>query len=359
MARSVLPPIEWPATCGHRNEVRSDLGGFKVACKTCGANIWCPKRKSARPAARTPGRPAAVAARPVKASALPAQRQQVATWPEVGGSKADAAILIARMAGRLVGGQPCAAVAGAAAQVAVRPRQQQPAERVLEGVVVDAPGTEAAERQAAEVESAERAPIVARLMQLWQRDFNAAALAPGVYLPCAGCRAEMRRTEAGRFPDSAATVELSVEPWQVNVCREHLAMVRNLGVLVKARSLSQPPPPRRASQVRRVAYRYPKPPRIPVAPIKQPNTQVLAISGDYTGQLAASLSSAAVSLPGPRQRRALSYPSLLRLVTMKRPAPSDRQSLLADVVGHRKLESATTQQTGATMAEGSRPSCPV
>ena len=30
------------------------------------------------------------------------------------------------------------------------------------------------------------------------------------------------------------------------------------------------------------------------------------------------------------------------LVTMKRPAPGDRQSLLADVVGHRKLEGAVT-----------------
>src|SRR5258708_33194733 len=29
---------------------------------------------------------------------------------------------------------------------------------------------------------------------------------------------------------------------------------------------------------------------------------------------------------------------------MKRPAPDDRQSLLADVVGHRKLEGATTRQ---------------
>jgi hypothetical protein len=46
------------------------------------------------------------------------------------------------------------------------------------------------------------------------------------------------------------------------------------------------------------------------------------------------------------------------LVTMKRPAPGDRQSLvLADVVGRRKLEGATTQLTGATKAEGSRPSC--
>jgi hypothetical protein len=33
------------------------------------------------------------------------------------------------------------------------------------------------------------------------------------------------------------------------------------------------------------------------------------------------------------------------------------KAVLADVVGHRKLEGATAQRTGATMAEGSRPSC--
>jgi hypothetical protein len=310
MAKSVLPPIVWQATCGHRNEVRSDLGGFKVACKTCAANIWCPKRKSpsSRPAPRTSARPAAVAARSVTASPLPPRRQQAATAPEVGGSRADAAILIARMAGRLAGGNPGAAVAGGAAQLVTR-RQQQPDERVLEGVVVEPPGRPAAERQAVEAEPpAAREPLATRLLHVfgWANDPNPDALIPAGYVPCAGCAEEMRRTPAGVFPAAAARVELSVPPFQASVCREHIVMVRQMGVLVKSRSLAQPPAPRRAGDVYRVAHRYPKPPRIPVAPIKQPNTQVLAISGDYTGQLAASLnSSAAVSLPGPRQRRAL------------------------------------------------------
>jgi len=46
MKISVLPPIVWIASCGHRNEVRCDRGGFAVSCKMCGAKVWCPKRKA-------------------------------------------------------------------------------------------------------------------------------------------------------------------------------------------------------------------------------------------------------------------------------------------------------------------------
>jgi len=56
MARSVLPPIVWDASCGHRNEVRSDWGGFAVGCKACGARMWCPKRKPPRTVREPPGR---------------------------------------------------------------------------------------------------------------------------------------------------------------------------------------------------------------------------------------------------------------------------------------------------------------
>lgn len=78
MPGSTLPPIVWVATCGHPNQVRSDSGGFKVACKTCGRNIWCPKRKGARARPRRPG-PAPPRgqspALPVQASRQPAPVQ--------------------------------------------------------------------------------------------------------------------------------------------------------------------------------------------------------------------------------------------------------------------------------------------
>jgi hypothetical protein len=91
---------------------------------------------------------------------------------------------------------------------------------------------------------------------------------------------------------------------QAALCREHQAALRREGARLLSRSLLQPPP-RRPEQIRRVAQRNPKPPDIAWAAIPVPNTQVLEISGDYTGQLAARLSSAAASIPSPRQRRAL------------------------------------------------------
>jgi len=53
MPRSTLPPIVWAASCGHRNEVRSEHGGYPTDCKTCGAKVWVPKRGAGRaPSAR-------------------------------------------------------------------------------------------------------------------------------------------------------------------------------------------------------------------------------------------------------------------------------------------------------------------
>jgi len=43
MARSALPPIVWDASCGHRNQVRSEHGGYPAKCKTCRASVWVPK----------------------------------------------------------------------------------------------------------------------------------------------------------------------------------------------------------------------------------------------------------------------------------------------------------------------------
>jgi len=48
VARSTLPPIVWDANCGHRNEVRSDVGGYATNCKTCTAKVWVPKRGAGR-----------------------------------------------------------------------------------------------------------------------------------------------------------------------------------------------------------------------------------------------------------------------------------------------------------------------
>jgi hypothetical protein len=53
---------------------------------------------------------------------------------------------------------------------------------------------------------------------------------------------------------------------------------------------------------------------------------------------------------GPELGHVSHYEAAGSLVTV-------RALILADVVGRRKLEGATTQLTGATMAEGSRPSC--
>jgi hypothetical protein len=102
---------------------------------------------------------------------------------------------------------------------------------------------------------------------------------PAVYRPCAVCRDEKRRTAAGIFP--VATFMAEVTAGQAPVCREHLAMLRRPGVLVKGRPLEQPPP-RKPGQVYRVAHRYPKPANTPRVPIPVPNAQTIAISGVYT-----------------------------------------------------------------------------
>lgn len=53
MPRSTLPPIVWVASCGHRNEVRSERGGYPAKCKTCKVSVWVPKRGAGRaPSAR-------------------------------------------------------------------------------------------------------------------------------------------------------------------------------------------------------------------------------------------------------------------------------------------------------------------
>jgi hypothetical protein len=290
MAKSVLPPIAWDAICGHRNEVRSDLGGFKVNCKTCGANIWCPKRK---------GSPATTAQRPArsvqrKQSRPPARDESPGTDLERWQRGADA---VAKLAGGVTPNDPV----------------------VIQGKVLPA-GERRAESGAELVEREDRLSVPARFMQMFGRFANAPLavdpLQPQGHKPCIVCAAEGRRNAEGRWPAATHEAELRGDLGSGNVCGQHLALARRLGLLVRARPLGQAKPPRRG-EIRRRADR---PARL--VPLSAggatvwvasawepqpsgPGNQVQEISGDYTGRLAVSPSSGGPSLRSSRPRRAL------------------------------------------------------
>jgi len=107
-SEEAVPLVVWDASRGHRNEVRTECGGYPTKCKACGRSVWCPKRESAPPGAaprRVNGTATAVAVRPLRDVERQTAESDVA--------RVEAAQLAGQMLGQLIAGKP-GAIAGQA-----------------------------------------------------------------------------------------------------------------------------------------------------------------------------------------------------------------------------------------------------
>lgn len=283
-----MPPIVWVATCGHRNEVRSDHGGYPTGCKTCGTKVWVPKRgtgraPSAREAAGRFGSKRSVAAR--------ARTRAADRLPRHAGfgdeAEAEAGEGVARRGRDGVAHRRESAtwmledlvqMAGHREPTARRQPAGPAGDRVLDGTVIPpqsapaiSPGPGLAGKQsltAKPLARPERQPGPEHGSHLVPQDWK---LGP----PCVGCRAGPRR--AATWTRASWQIEMLVEavaigfPAVLQLCGNHVRQVPAEAVAAR----------RRWEHGKWVLVRQGSPVQQGVpAPVVQPNTTIV-LSGRY------------------------------------------------------------------------------
>jgi hypothetical protein len=225
MARSTLPPIVWDASCGHRNAVRSDVGGYATNCKTCGAKVWVPKRGAGRaPSSReAAGRFRSRSAAAVKARTPDRPPRHVIEDDLV------------QPAGRGLSGAAVARMAeGVSGMLARRrPGSALPDAYGVEGVVIP-PSRGPAAAPPPDLDG--KQPLRARLKQPGQRHQPELELGDHVVPrdgklapPCGACRSEPRRSP--EWTRAAWQVELTAAavatglPGVLELCGKHVRQV--------------------------------------------------------------------------------------------------------------------------------------
>lgn len=255
MVRSSLPPIVWVASCGHRNEVRSDHGGYPAKCKTCKVSVWVPKRgagraSSAREAAGRfgarrrepaapprPGRPAAPAPRADPVARYLAENLDQDDLPDYAAGLETQTALVhevsARMADdimRLARRQP---PGGAAREGAVIPPQPSPPG----GAAPDLPGRQPA-----------AATLIAgggRTRAQPQFGGNVVPRDPALAPPCMECQVGPRRSAAWTRASWQVAVDrlMPRQPQPVQHRPPFLGQVGDRGRHIHPGQLSPPRPP--------------------------------------------------------------------------------------------------------------------
>ena len=274
MARSTLPPIVWEATCGHRNEVRSEHGGYPTKCKTCGASVWVPKRGAARapsarsaaglfgsrrsPAARTkPSRPALPTPRPDPLAEYAAELDD-----EEKQGILEQSARFGELAARVLGDLGAGLANGALTGVPIPPSRP------------------------AAPQSAKPKPVLtirAEPVLLRRREPEPGFgqhLVPETRPPCELCSFMGWRNHEGLFARAIVALEM-LRDGRIVVCGNCAARIRKRfpGEVVKARKLpGQPGPPRNGTVYRAVLYPQPDPVPRAAIPRGQSN-QTIEMSG--------------------------------------------------------------------------------
>jgi hypothetical protein len=281
MARSALPPIVWDASCGHRNEVRSDRGGYPTDCKTCGTKVWVPKRGAGRaPSARE-------AAGRFGSTRPAAARTRTADRPPryvVFGDEADTVAMEEAASDNLArahaAGATVARMVADLARLAGRESAGGPSSSALNGVAISPsrlPALQVARPKSVLILRGEPAVPVRREQR--SPGFGE-HLVPGAGPWCEVCSLMGWRNGIGRF--ARATVALETQrDGRLLVCGNCTAWMRKRfpGEVLSARKLpGRPGPPRDGAVYRPVVFPPPAPvPRTAIAD-RQPNP-TMEISG--------------------------------------------------------------------------------
>jgi len=255
MARSTLPPIVWVASCGHRNEVRSEHGGYPTKCKMCGASVWVPKRGAGRaPSAREAagrfgsGRSAAAgtrtADRPPRHAGFGDEADAEAMGEAAGRDRT-----VAQAAEAAVG-----RVTGDLARIAGRQPAGRPGKGALSGVPIPPPPPAAPQSATPRPVLMIRAEPAAPLQRGERGPRFGQHLVPQAGPWCEVCSLMGWRNGSGHF--ARATVALETQrDGRILVCGNCTARIRKMfpGEVLSARKLPARPGPPRIGTVYRPA----------------------------------------------------------------------------------------------------------